>query len=159
MKNITLALATGLFLLLCAPVFASWNDDIVAAINAKNYPKIDQIAAANQSAQGDIAFFLLQQAAGKAAGGGGVSSDLCAAGDVLASVVALASQISEDKKQQAAGIISTLGSQAGGAQASDSCAQKIVTEIAELDKDPLLAQQPGVTPTITNQGAINPSAE
>jgi hypothetical protein len=59
-KLITAAVLAGL-LTVTSPAFAAWQDDLLVAINAGDFAKIESIAAANPSEQGKIAVILLQQ--------------------------------------------------------------------------------------------------
>jgi hypothetical protein len=59
-KFITAAVLAGL-LTVSTPAFADWQQDLMAAINAGDFAKIESIAASNPAAQGQIAVILLQQ--------------------------------------------------------------------------------------------------
>jgi D-arabinose 1-dehydrogenase-like Zn-dependent alcohol dehydrogenase len=59
-KLIAAAILVGL-VSVTTPALAAWQDDLMAAINAGDFAKIESIAASNASAQGQIAVILLQQ--------------------------------------------------------------------------------------------------
>jgi hypothetical protein len=89
-------------LAISTPAFAAWQQDMQAAVNAGNTAKIDQIAAANTGAQGEIALFLLQQAQAK------LASNPELAAKIFAAAGPFVNQVGGDNAQKAANVLTAM---------------------------------------------------
>ncbi|MDX1921901.1 MAG: hypothetical protein SFW65_02060 [Alphaproteobacteria bacterium] len=118
MKKLILSALFALFTTFAVQASASAvTDSVQAAIAAGNFEKINQIAAANPGAQGEIALYLLQQAQSK------IATNPTLAAKLFTAAGPFVGQIPESQSKQAATIIAALVNIANGKgfQAASPC--------------------------------------
>ncbi len=109
MKKLILSALFALFVSFSVQASASAvTDSIQAAIAAGNFEKINQIAAANPAAQGEIAMYLLQQAQAK------IATNPTLAAKIFAAAAPFVGQIPAKQSAQAAQIIASVVGTASG---------------------------------------------
>lgn len=109
MKKLILSALFALFVSFSIQASASAvTDSVQAAIAAGNFEKVNQIAAANPTAQGEIAMYLLQQAQAK------ITTNPALAAKIFTAAGPLVGQIPEKQSAQAAQLIASIVGTANG---------------------------------------------